>query len=98
MVVGFGWDYEVLAGVNLVVKNPKKKGGDSKKDAHAGPPRKRPFCQSMFVRMFCLVVICKCYLYDNYFSSHSSLNWLSSAIHSKSPNENHARIKKEYDV
>ena len=97
MVVGFGWDYEVLAGVNWVVKNPPKKG-ELQKDAHACLPRRVPFCQSMFVRMFCLVVICKCYLYENYFSSHSSLNWLSSAIHSKCPNENHARIKKEYDV
>jgi len=61
VVVGFGWDYEVLAGVNWVVRNPPKKV-ELKKRCTCMSPKKGAFCQSMFVRMFCLVVICKCYL------------------------------------
>ena len=66
MVVGFGWDYEVLAGVNLVVKNPKKKEGTPKK-MHMQVPQERGLFVNLcllgcsvwllFVNAICMITI-----------------------------------------
>ena len=78
--VGYGWDYEVLAGVYLVVKRTLQKRGLQKTYIRV-TQQKGPFWQSMVIRMFCFGCYgCKCYLYENYFSSHSSLDWLSSGV------------------
>ena len=78
--VGYGWDYEVLAGVYLVVKRTLQKRGLQKTYIRV-TQQKGPFWQFMVIRMFCFGCYgCKCYLYENYFSSRSSLDWLSSGV------------------